>query len=145
MREYVGPIIGDCKVTLGPSVMYGEFDYPVETGEVQMDFLYSGPAIYEGTVDFLLNSGPVITFPWNSETGVQVDSVEEIGYQYAFTSKWGMAKRSSLKEARRAGNELRNSVKLGRESGDLKYHGIVKRRISGSNEPWVTVTGGNLE
>lgn len=63
-----------CKITFGRNVLYGRFDYPVADESTRS---WAEPAWEQGTIDFIVQGGPTVTFTWNSERGACVDKIED--------------------------------------------------------------------
>lgn len=63
-----------CKITFGRNVLYGEFDFP-EIDESTLRRYDEGWD--QGTIDFIVRGGPIVTFPWNSHRGACVDKIED--------------------------------------------------------------------
>lgn len=64
----------------------------------------------------------------------------DAGWEYGYTSKWGVHARPTIADAQQAAQTLRGSIAEGRESGDLDYHGlIVRRRPAASAGEWEPV------
>ena len=62
-------------------------------------------------------------------------------WEYGYTTKWGTYAASSKGHAEASASALRESIAGGQESGDLKHHGHIVRRIIPKRGDWIPVGG----
>lgn len=93
------------------------------------DFAVARFSIKEDAVTFITEHGHEFMY-------VVVDAPE---WEYGVTTKWGMHEHPHLAGAERYGLEIRREIAEGRASGDLAYHGHIKKRTKAKAGPWVPV------